>query len=301
MSMNLKSLLLALLLFPFCPSLSAQVSSSGAKIHKVKYGDTLYGIARKYDLKLKELRALNPSIKGDRIFPNDEIVVSISMEASNTDFVASSGLPRRASSYEWEDGHIDSLKPNKTRRELVYNKKEGDPLASKMIQEAYQDGTTIHTVLPGEDIYIIARTYNVSPKKIQEMNPDKKIKVGTQLVIPLTKGTDLIALSDEIKIRKLEARHERLTNNPNLLSQRGRFDRIRRDGEDKIYYVFHPSFAIGKMVYIQIPNNSGYIEATVIGRLPATSNAMIGISPRIYEIVKASDNSNMLTIYFEPK
>lgn len=294
-----KSFFLAALILLSSLNLSAQTNVG--KIHRVKYGDTLFGIAKKYKLSLRELRSLNPSIKGDRIYPNDEVVVSLSGESSDTDYIATSGLPRRSSSYEWEDGHMDSLRPKSKRRELIFNKNESDPTASKLISDAFQDETTIHTILPGEDIYIIARLYHTSPKKILEKNPGKKIEPGTQLVIPLTKGTDLIALSDDVKVRKLEARHARLSNNPNLLSERGKYELIRRDREKAIYYVFHPSFPIGQKIYIQIPNNPGYIEASVIGRLPTASNAMIGISPRIYEIVKAADNSNMMTIYFEPK
>ncbi|MCI4671365.1 MAG: LysM peptidoglycan-binding domain-containing protein [Bacteroidia bacterium] len=300
MKMNIKRLFL---LFPVLLGMgmtSLQAQSTGVKIHKVKSGDTLYGIALKYKIKLKDLRTLNPKIKGDRIYPNNEIVVSITDNGSDSDFIASSGLPRRASSPEWEDGHIDSLRPKPKRREVIFNKEEGDMTASKMIKDAFQDGTTTHTVQPGEDIYFIARLYHISPKKIMERNPGKKIKAGTQLTIPLTKGTDLVALSDEIKVRKLQPRHEKLTNNPKLLSERGKFELVRRDNEEKIYYAYHYSFPIGQKIFIQIPNNSGYVEATVIGRLPSSSDSMIGISPRIYEILKASGKSNMLTIYFEP-
>ena len=86
-----------------------------------------------------------------------------------------------------------------------------------------------------------------------------------------------------------------------MISDRGPFELIRLDSIKNPFYVMHPSFPIGRKIYVQVPQNIGYIEAVVVGRLSSTSNAMIGISPRIYEIIKASDLNGVLTIYYEPK
>ncbi len=295
----LSLVLLSVFLILFSKPALGQRTQTG-KVHKVSRGETLYKIARKYKMELDELRMLNPNVKGNLIFPGQELVISLSEGKEDFQLASNTGLPRRSSSPEWEDGHIDQLRTKSERKVVVFNKPIEKPLSEELIEGSFQDRRIVHTVQPRQDIYDIARMYGVEKEKIIARNPGKEIKPGVQLIIPLNKGTDAILLSDEIKIRKLQPRHQRLVGNPSYLSDRGTYEVLRRDGLQDPYYVFHPSFKVGQKIFIRIPNNTGYIEAKVIGSLPEDSDTMIGISPRVYEVIKMAGDLKVLTIYFSP-
>lgn len=63
-------------------------------------------------------------------------------------------------------------------------------------------------------------------------------------------------------------------------------DRFRGQGE--AFYAYHNELPVGSKVEIQIPNNSGFIELEVIGRMPRSSRGMIGISPAAARIMEGA-------------
>ncbi|MEO0896560.1 MAG: LysM domain-containing protein [Bacteroidota bacterium] len=295
--------------------LSSMVSTAYAQvreknIHRVSRGETLYGIARKYDMSLTELRKLNPQVKGNNIFPNQDLVVTIETDEEDIEYLAG-GLPRRMMSREdsdkpenWEDGHMDNLNKRQAYRVFEFNKDEASPEKVELMNKLNFKRYTYHTVKQGETIYSIAKKYGVKPNDIKAFNRDRSIKAGTRLYIPLSRGSVSVSVPSEKADRKAPdgffvKRHSDLQNQEEMNRENGAYRVVAFDKQTNPFYVVHPNLPNGQTVYIQIPSNAGYLEAKVIGQLSVNSNYSIGISPRIYEIIKISNRSSKLTYFYE--
>ena len=67
------------------------------------------------------------------------------------------------------------------------------------------------------------------------------------------------------------------------------------------FYGYHKTLPIGSKVRLDIPDNAGFIEVKIIGRLKKNVDAMIGLSPACVDIIKDSEPSNgKIRIAYEP-
>lgn len=156
--------------------ISTTVFSQKVIKHSVKSGESVYSIAKKYDVTEKEVYELNPKLKGSVL--SLKTVVQI---------------------------------PNKKYKkpvEKVAEKKE-KPLKSAIVEEtivAKNDPISTHLVAPKETLYSISKKYGVTMETICELNPELKtgtLKVGAKLKLPV-KNADVVAEKQpEKQIEKL--------------------------------------------------------------------------------------------------
>ncbi len=114
------------------------------KEHEVQKGETLYGIAKKYNTTIEEIVQLNPDVsKG--IKPGQKLIIPV----------------RTITSADYEN--------------------------SKPVNEIVSKSTTIkHVVKKGETVYGICKMYNISEEKLYELNPiikQKNLQIGQELII----------------------------------------------------------------------------------------------------------------------
>ena len=62
------------------------------------------------------------------------------------------------------------------------------------------------------------------------------------------------------------------------------------------FYGVHKSLPEGSLVRINLPNNAGYINVKIMGRLEDTSRSIIGLSPACVRLLKSSGNPSMITL-----
>ncbi|MBL8066588.1 MAG: C40 family peptidase [Chthonomonadaceae bacterium] len=120
--------------------------------YAVQNGDTDWSIARRYDIKPSELRAMNPGVKWTAIGPGKKIKVPVTAAT-----VAKSG----------------------TTPSMHFAASGSFPKSTKIGK---------HTVTSDDNDWIIARGYGVTPKKLRLMNPGvnwNKLRPGMKINVPV--------------------------------------------------------------------------------------------------------------------
>lgn len=127
----------------------AKVSSSAAKVHIVKSGDSLYEIARKNGITVNELKRLN-GLSSNRLKPGQKLALNRA---------AAPPLPQAAKTPKAGGGKkADSLKAS---------------------------GQAVHMVKKGDTLHAIARSYGISVEQLKQLNrlKNNKLQIGRQLVL----------------------------------------------------------------------------------------------------------------------
>ena len=117
-------------------------------IYKVKKGETMRSIAKKLDIKTKDLLKLNPDV-GRRPSANTEIFIPNSAKVSETK-------------------NVDVVIPKEI---IETNNVTKDTI--KVVDEEIEDVSSfvIHTVKKGDTFYSLTRYYNVSKDELIALNP----------------------------------------------------------------------------------------------------------------------------------
>lgn len=133
-------------------------SKNSSQTHIVESGESLYKIAKKYDISLEKLKELNPDIKPESIQIGDKIVVSVKKETPKEK------KPKETKTVVAEVSNPTNMDANLCTDEL---------------------GNKVHTVTKGETLYRLSKKYKVSVKDLEEMNPEiiANLPIGYEVVI----------------------------------------------------------------------------------------------------------------------
>jgi LysM repeat protein len=191
----------------FLLSLSVQVifAQSKATTHQVVKGETLYSLAKRYNVtveaiqKANKVLATNPKLKlGQKlVIPKASTAKANSTKAAAHVDEAKTETVEKAASTKSEPkakaGKGESVKSKPEAKSAKSESKEtAKPGATKAefkpaatAQDISKSG--IHIVAKGETIYSLAWTYGVPAAKLKEANDlgdDMKLKIGQKLIIP---------------------------------------------------------------------------------------------------------------------
>jgi cell wall-associated NlpC family hydrolase len=156
--------------------------------HKIKSGESIYGLALKYDLTEKEMYAANPKTKG-ALLQLGQVV----------------NIPNKK--------YREKVKPvKKDKKELVVEKKEKKEVLvdEKVVKEAvveHREEFITHIVTSKETIYSISKKYEVTMETICEMNPELKtsnLKKGAKLKIPNDSKETSVVVDKEVVENKAQ-------------------------------------------------------------------------------------------------
>ena len=138
--------------------------------HEVQLKETLFGIAKQYEISLEELNAANPELvetglkAGQKIKIPSKVISSIITENKR---------------------ETPKLEPKK---EVVLKEKQEKSVA---LGVAKQTAPTIHEVVASETKFGIAKQYGISVTDLDKANPileKEALKVGQKIVIPIKEG-----------------------------------------------------------------------------------------------------------------
>ncbi|MGG1630845.1 LysM peptidoglycan-binding domain-containing protein [Rossellomorea sp. NRS-1567] len=176
------------------PPVKAEITGT----HKVKSGDTLYAIAKKYKTSVSNLKKIN-NLKSDRIYPGQELKVSGSAAASSKN---ESSTPNKSYTYKVKKGDtlFSIAKKHKTtvgNLKKINNLKSDRIYAGQVLKVTGTASTpakdknpspskvTTHKVKKGDTLSAIAKKYKTSVSKIKKANKliSDRIYIGEILKI----------------------------------------------------------------------------------------------------------------------
>lgn len=146
------------------PVASTRNTSTLAKVHTVKKGDTLQSIARKYDVAVNDLLRLN-KIKRKQISVGNKLTVVAAGSATETPSGSAHSKLQLA----------DNKPARQEKQEKTSSKKKTDVKITR------------HTVKKGDTLFSIAKRYKVDQDDIKRWNKlaGNNLKVGSTLTIQL--------------------------------------------------------------------------------------------------------------------
>lgn len=145
----------------------------------VKSGDTLWSIARKYNLSVNELKALN-NLSSNALSVGQRLIVG---KESSNDYVVSSGDTLWAIARKFNVS-VDDIKAlnNLSSNNLSIGMTLKIPLYSNKQNEE----TNVYVVKSGDSLWSIARMFNSTIDEIKSLNDLKSnvLRIGQRLVVP---------------------------------------------------------------------------------------------------------------------
>ena len=144
-------------------------SKNATETHIVESGESLYKIAKKYDISLEKLKELNPDIKPESIQIGDKIVVSA----------------KKVKEAPKEKETPKENKPKETKTVVAEVANPVNPVNMDANLCTDELGNKVHTVTKGETLYRLSKKYKVSVKDLEEMNPEiiANLPIGYEVVI----------------------------------------------------------------------------------------------------------------------
>ncbi len=183
------------------------INGTKCYLHFIKPGETLYEIAKAYNVDPEEIFVNNPEskkeIKAGKILkiPYKELKkINDTENVTNTDFAlytvkSKETLYGISKKFGIEIQQIRSLNPGLSES-LIEGQIIKLPSTEKSVigtEPSTEDKSLTHTVLAGETLYSIAKKYNVKIKEIEKINPENggQIRVGQKLNIPATSDNEI--------------------------------------------------------------------------------------------------------------
>ena len=199
-------------------------NSSSFFYHIVQAQETYYGIAKKYNITVEQLKAMNPdaepglkegqSLKVPALNKDD----TVTLQHSENDIIhvveAGENLYRIARKYDVTLGQIYNLNPeleeNINIGDQIFipaiDNKETGPAATPDIRKTQPNIT--HNVKAGETLYSIARDYALSLDSVYFYNPQlhgqPHLSIGQELNLPASKHSKFFILHKPSKNQSLD-------------------------------------------------------------------------------------------------
>lgn len=161
--------------------------------YKVKEGETMRDIAERINVKTEDLERLNPDV-GDNPAANSTIVIP------NPEFKKTIPLIQETDENKGEGTETDNTQDEPTTE---VDEVKTAPDSTQIVRTVYEYKT--HIVQPGETVYRLTKTYNISKSELIKLNPEfpkikdnllsvgqeLKVKVAEKKVIYISREEDL--------------------------------------------------------------------------------------------------------------
>ena len=153
------------------------------KYYIVKKGDSLYSIARRNNMTVDELKSLN-NLTSNILSIGQKLIINSGSKVSNNVYVVKKGdtLWSIANNFNVSVNDLKNAN-NKSNNSLSI----GEQLIIPGKSTGENISTTIYTVKSGDNLYSIARRYNVTVNEIKSLNnlSSNLLSIGQKLSIPI--------------------------------------------------------------------------------------------------------------------
>ncbi len=237
-NLNIMKYLIIILSLLFINSTNLLAQSKNIE-YKVKKGETIKDIAKKYDISPKEIYKLNPDAK--KGIDSNTILILPNKSSEKKQSIPQNGIKKHEvkpketlySISKLYDVSIENITKNNPEIEnvgiqpgqvlIISNKKvdiKKEPKNNDLVNE-----NIIHEVIAKETKYSLAKQYNITVDQLEKMNPDiiqglplgYKLIVGTKKVprkIENTKSTPIVVDNSKQKTDNEKAKVEVVNSTP---------------------------------------------------------------------------------------
>ena len=158
-------------------------SADNNKYYIVKKGDSLYSIARSNNMTVDKLKSLN-NLTSNILSIGQKLIINSGSKVSNNVYVVKKGdtLWSIANNFNVSVNDLKNAN-NKSNNSLSI----GEQLIIPGKSTGENVSTTIYTVKSGDNLYSIARRYNVTVNEIKSLNnlTSNLLSIGQKLSIPI--------------------------------------------------------------------------------------------------------------------
>ena len=156
--------------------------------HEVQSGETLYSIARQYNITVASLLQINPGLDADHIMAGQNINVPAGSSKNTATPVAQQPVQpvQQQSVQPVQQQSIQQKVLQQVRQQVQAQAQQGVEVPPTPNRPRYK---TLHEVKKKETLYSISRQYGVTVDQLVDANPDLKkgkLKKGVVLNIPYT-------------------------------------------------------------------------------------------------------------------
>ncbi|MCB0515988.1 MAG: LysM peptidoglycan-binding domain-containing protein [Chitinophagales bacterium] len=277
--------------------------------HIVSDGETLYGIAKRYDVQWPLLSRLNPNIPSDlTIKAGDRINIP-----QNKYYLYQNPPQNTATAdYNVTANNDSKIIPSGRSDVSVRMPDNSYAISEKNVTPAAK----LHTVAKGETLFAIAQQYGLSVAEVQQLNnmPDVNIKIGQQLIVSKTGGTTTAtsaapATSSKNATADFEKMYRYQKDHKDYYSYhigKGKGAWIKEKGvfSDDLL-ALHRTIPAQTIIKVINPMNGRAVYVKVVGSLPDTGenqDIMIKLSPAAVRLLNLrDDNFKLEWSYYLPK
>jgi LysM repeat protein len=274
--------------------------------HKVKSGENLSTIAKKYKVTVAELKSWN-SLKSDRVMIGQSLKIiskqSVVTKQSNNEPKAETLAAKTEVKEEVkkEEPKVASQKgesPNENK-EVVFVSSKSSTGAAKVSGE-----WTSHTVKAGESLFSLSKQYGSSIEELIQWNAltSNNLKVGQSIKVGRAAAESATApvvaeVKSEPSVTLVEPKQETTITNTSTNPSSG-FTNTKESGlaevipgteANKKYLVLHRNAPVGSVIRVKNEENDLTIFARVVGVLPETGDnakVLIKLSQAAFEQLK---------------
>lgn len=284
------------------PFVEKSAIPTGAKLHNVAPGETMFSIARSYSVTVNDLMAWN-DLKGNDLSVGQALIIRGVAEAEQENAVPEP--PKVA-----ETSPIVEKKPSPpTTRQTTEQKSNTPASASASTGTSMTTGGWItHQVTQGQTLFSIAKQYEAKVEDLIEWNglSSNTLSLGQSLKVGRDKTTTVPTVTSPTPAPRNEERTPASTGSPantsagttttssstayKNLKETGQAEVIEGTGNHKKYLVLHRTAPVGTIMRIRNEENDITVFARVVGVLPDTgdnSKLLIKVSKAAYDQLKA--------------
>ncbi len=303
--------------------------------HKVEQGETLYSILKRYNCSEKDFYEVNTSFKKGIIIGADQVVeVPVKIKSKS----GSRSIPRprmveiisapteTIQKNTVDENGIETVDvPEATPKESLEKTKvdsSKDVLAKKDIPKKSVFAKTLikaktHIVVAGENLFEIAKIYNVKTWQLREWNNLKTDALPINQVLIIEKPTIFIAKTvkkDTLKARPVPVQgpagdiakqkntpivNKPITNKPQTpvpnapggkkFSEQGIAEVIDAGATTNKLLALHRTAPVGTLIKVANQANGQSVWVKVIGKLSSSGDVIIKVSPKAFEKLAPRD------------
>ena len=288
------------------PYIEKKALPAGVKVHRVTPGETLFSIAKSYNISMEKLMESN-GLKGTDLSVGQALIIEGLQEMAEPiaeeEVRETAELADQTIAVSSENVTPKPKKPKeKVKTKEVPTPKSSNPTAAPA---ASSTGNWIsHQVAQGETLFAIARKYEANVGEIIEWNGlssnnlsiGQTLKVGreTNANIPVTQMPETSNNNPETPdsggVTSSPANNVSTSTAFKNVNENGQAEVIEGTGNHKKFLVLHRNAPVGTIMRIRNEENDVTVFARVVGVLPETGDnnkLLIKLSKAAFDQLKA--------------